>query len=81
MIIRYKYGLFYAEKLYGWNKGKLYRLPQNIGKRFYGLLECKPYKKTGFYLGEFPKSKNQLESMTVVIDKEISFVRDRDVLG
>ena len=78
MIIKYKYGLFHNNKLYGWKDKELYRLPQMIGKRFYGLLKCKPCG-TGYFLGEDRKSKSQLEAMTVVIDKEISLIRDSDV--
>jgi hypothetical protein len=79
MIIKYKYGLFHKEKLYGFDENwKLYRLPQMIGKNFYGLLKCKPWKD-GFFLGADRKSKSQLEAMTIVIDKEISVVKDKDV--
>jgi hypothetical protein len=78
MIIRYKYGFFYDEKLYGWNKKKLYRLPQMIGTRFYGLKECAPWKD-GFILGANRKSASQLKSMTVVINEEIQIVQGDDL--
>jgi hypothetical protein len=78
MIVKYKYGLFHNGKIYGWKNKKLFRLPQMIGENFYGLLECKPWKD-GFYLGADRKSKSQIEAMTVVIDKEISIIKDKDV--
>jgi hypothetical protein len=78
MIVKYKYGLFHKDKLYGWKHGVLFRLPQMIGKRFYGLKMCSPWKD-GYYLGEHRKSKSQLEAMTIVIDKEISVIKDSDV--
>lgn len=78
MIVKYKYGLFHDNKLYGWKDKELYRLPQMIGKRFYGLLKCTKWG-TGYYLGTDRKSKPQLEAMTVVIDKEISVIKDIDV--
>ena len=78
MIARYKYGFFHKEKLYGWKEKELYRLPQKIDKRSYGLLKCKPWKD-GFFLGADRKSKSQLEAMTIVIDKEISVIKDKDV--
>ena len=78
MIIKYKYGLFHNDKLYGWKDKELFRLPQKIGKSYYGLLKCKRWKD-GFFLGADRKSKIQLEAMTIVIDKEISVVKDKDM--
>lgn len=78
MIVKYKYGFFFEEKLYGWKHGVLFRLPQRIGKRFYGLKQCAQWKD-GYYLGDKPKSKSQLEAMTIVIDKEVSKIKDKDV--
>ena len=77
MIIKFKYGFYFEEKLYGWSDKKLHRLPQMIGQRFYPLKECGKYDK-GYFLGAKRKSLEQLESMTIVIDKEVSIVKDSD---
>lgn len=78
MIIKFKYGCFVNDTLYGWSKRELYRLPQKIGNRFYPLKKVGKYKEL-YYVGKTLKSKAQLESMTVVIDKEVSLIRDSDV--
>lgn len=77
MIIKFKYGFYFEGKLYGWSDKKLHRLPQMIGLRFYPLKECSKYDK-GFFLGAKRKSLKQLESMTIVIDKEVSVIKDSD---
>lgn len=77
MIIKFNYGFFYKGKIYGWSEKKLYRLPQMIGERFYPKKECKPWKD-GFLLGSDRKSKRQLQSMTVVIDKEVVEITGSD---
>jgi hypothetical protein len=78
MIIKFKYGFYFEGKIYGWSGKKLHRLPQMIGTRFYPLKECATYDK-GVFLGSKRKSFDQLESMTVVIDKEVSVIKDKDV--
>jgi len=37
MIIKFTYGFNFNDVSYGWLKKELYRLPQNIGQRFYPL--------------------------------------------
>ena len=78
MILKYKYGFFFENKTYGWMDSELYRLPQVIGKRFYGRKKCAKWKD-GYYLGDKPKSRAQIEAMTIVINKKIGVVSDRDV--
>jgi hypothetical protein len=77
MIVRFKYGFIHDNKVYGWKDKQLFRLPQQIGLRFYGLKECKPWKD-GFVLGSSRKSLSQLQSMTILIDKEIQVITDPD---
>lgn len=83
MIIKYKYGFFIEEVIYGFKDKKLFRLPQMIGLRFYPLREIKQRKvgnKYGYLLyGNRYKSIKQIESMTVVIDKEVLLIQDKDV--
>lgn len=79
MIIKFKYGFYYNDILFGWSKKKLYRLPQMIGNRFYPLKEVNRNKSALWYISDRLKSKKQLESMTVVIDKEVQLIRDADV--
>jgi hypothetical protein len=79
MIIKFRYGFYYNEILFGWSKQKLYRLPQMIGTRFYPLKAVKQNKSGLYYISDRLKSKKQLEFMTVVIDKEVQLIRDADV--
>ena len=82
MIIKYKYGFFVNDVIYGFKDKKVFRLPQMIGKRFYPLLEIKLRKvgnKDGYLLyGNRYKSLNQIEAMTVVINKEVQLIKDSD---
>jgi hypothetical protein len=82
MIIKYKYGFFFKNVIYGFKDKKVFRLPQMIGKRFYPLLEIKLRKvgnKEGYLLyGNRYKSLKQIESMAVVIDKEVQLIKDSD---
>lgn len=77
MTIRFNYGLFHDGKIYGWHEKELYRLPQMIGKRFYPKKKCAKWND-GYFLGSDRKSKAQLKSMTVVIDKEIQEIESSD---
>jgi hypothetical protein len=82
MIIKYKYGFFVNDVVYGFKDKKVFRLPQMIGLRFYPLLEIKLRKvgnKDGYLLyGNRYKSLKQIESMAVVIDKEVQLIKDKD---
>jgi hypothetical protein len=82
MIIKYKYGFFVNDVVYGFKDKKVFRLPQMIGFRFYPLLEIKLRKvgnKDGYLLyGNRYKSLIQIESMAVVIDKEVQLIKDSD---
>lgn len=77
MIIRFFYGFIYNNKVYGWHEKELYRLPQNIGNRYYSKKKCAKWGD-GYFLGSDRKSKNQLKSMTVVIDKEVQEIQSDD---
>lgn len=83
MIIHYKFGFVFEGKLYGWKDKRLYKLPQEVNGRFYGLLECKKWKRNGkelgYFLGDKAKSTSQLLSMTHFIDKKIDVINDDDV--
>jgi len=82
MIIKYKYGFFVNDVVYGFKDKKVFRLPQMIGLRFYPLLEIKLRKvgnKDGYLLyGNRYKSLKQIESMAVVINKEVQSIKDKD---
>lgn len=79
MIIKFKYGFYYNNILFGWSKQKLYRLPQMIGNRFYPLKEVKQNKSGLWYVYKSLLSTAQLESMTVVINQEVQVIKDEDV--
>ncbi len=82
MIINYEYGFMYEGLLYGWKHGKLYKLPQTIGKRFYGLLECTlidiPTLK-GYNVGRKKKSMKQLEAMTIFINHKVQKIESKNL--
>jgi len=85
MIINYKFGFKHNEILFGFKEKKLYRLPQMIGLRFYGLKEV-PLRKEkiggsdweGYLLRGARKSKQQVKSMTVFIDFVHQEINDKD---
>jgi hypothetical protein len=70
--MRFTKGFTYNNKPYGWNEGKLYRLPFCSNLRWYSLLECKPClinnRRKGFILGSQRKSLSQIKEMTKDID-------------
>jgi len=86
MIVRYKHGFEFNKVLYGWKDKKLFRLPQQIGLRFYPLKEIKmktEKRKSGIFKGYLlhggvRKSVKQLESMTIYIGKEFNKIKDED---
>jgi len=86
MIVIYKNGFDFNGVLYGWKDKKLFRLPQQIGLRFYPLKEIKlktEKRKSGIFRGYLlyggvRKSVNQLEAMTIYIGKEINKINDSD---
>jgi hypothetical protein len=79
MIIKFKYGFYEGDVLFGWHQKHPYRLPQIIGDRFYPLHKVGVYKARNlYYINGKLRSLKQLESMTVVIDKEVQLVRDED---
>lgn len=77
--MKFKYGFYHQNILFGWSKQKLYRLPQKIGNRYFPLKEVKQDKRGLYYVYKSLLSKAQLECMTVVIDKEVSLIKDEDV--
>jgi hypothetical protein len=79
MITTYTYGFKYKNVLYGWLNKKLYRMPQNIGKRFYPLLEVKKWENKGYRVGRDKKSFKQLEYMTVFINHEVQEIKSKDL--
>lgn len=84
MIIRYKYGIVFRGKIYGWKNKDLYRLPQMIGNRFYSLKKCPKWvrngKDMGYGLGAAQKSHAQLKAMTHFINREVEEIVDNDCL-
>lgn len=79
MIIKFKYGFYHENILFGWSEKRLYRLPQMIGNRFYPLKEVKQNKAGLYYIYDRLKSKAQLEFMAVVINQEVQLIRDKDL--
>jgi hypothetical protein len=82
MMMKFKYGFFYKNILYGWHKKTLYRLPQKIGLRFYSLKKMKQIiigNNVGYQLSNNRKTIDQLENFTIVINKEVSKILDNDV--
>ena len=82
MIIRFKYGFFYKDFLYGWHQKELYRLPSNSGNKKYGLKKLNVIQignKTGYRIKRDKLTINQLEQKTIVINQEISQIKDQDV--
>lgn len=65
-------------KTYVWHKKELYRLPYRIGLKYFGQIKCKKWSCRGYYLGPHRKSWSQLESMTVDIEEDVSFVDHPD---
>jgi hypothetical protein len=79
MILKFKYGFYHENILFGWHKQRLYRLPQMIGTRFYPLKEVKQNKAGLWYVYRSLLSHPQLVSMTVVINQEVQVIKDEDV--
>ena len=84
MIIKYKYGFDFNGILYGWKSKELYRMPQNIGKRFYPLkqLELKTWNNgltRGYLVGKKRKSLEQLKAMTIFINHEDQVILDENL--
>ena len=79
MILKFKYGFYEGDVLYGWHQKHPYRLPQMIGGRFYPLKKAGVYKARHlFYINGKLRSLAQLQSKTVVIDKELQLITDDD---
>lgn len=80
MVLTFNYGFSYKNIDFGWNKKKLYRLPQIIGKRYFTLNEVKKTADNRYIIYDTLKSVKQLQEMTVKIPKiEISIVKGDDV--
>lgn len=80
MIIKFKYGFYEGDVLYGWHNKHPYRLPQTINGKFYPLHKVGMFERRGlFYINRKLRSVKQLQSMTVVIDKEVQLIEDSDV--
>lgn len=80
MIIKFKYGFYENDILYGWHNKHPYRLPQMIGDRYYPLKKVGVYKDRNlFYIAGKLRSVEQLKSKTIVINQEVSIIEDNDV--
>lgn len=71
-------GFNYLGKTYVWNKGDLYRLPYNVGYKYFGLLKCAKWLNKGLYIGSERKSFKQLQSMTTDIESSFIFHSSTD---
>jgi hypothetical protein len=78
MIIKFKYGFYEGDVLYGWKDKHPYRLPQIIGDRFYPLHKVGKYNDL-FYVNRKLRSVKQLLSKTVVIHQDVHVIEDSDV--
>ena len=82
MIMKFKYGFFFENVLFGWYKKELYRLPQEIGNRQYPLKKLDQIiigQNVGYNVCNKKKTIKQLEEITIVINKEVSRIIDNDL--
>jgi len=80
-MIHFKYGFFYKDFLYGWHEKELYRLPLESGKRHYPLKKLTTIdvgKQKGYRCKRDKLSMLRLKDMSIVIDKKISVIKDKD---
>lgn len=80
--MKFKYGFWHKDFLYGWYQQELYRLPSNNGNKNYGLKKLNPIKvgnKSGYRVKRDKLTIDQLEEKTIVINQEISKIEDKDL--
>lgn len=73
MIINYKYGFRYFNKVYCWKDKKLYRMPFNNKLRWHEKKELKQVKNgitLGYYIDRAFKSMKNLKELTEIINQE-----------
>jgi len=65
-------------KKYSWVKKELYRMPFQVGLRFYGVKKCAKWSDKGYFLGSHRKSFDQLKTMTVDVDYRVELNQHKD---
>lgn len=82
MILTFKYGFLYKGMIYGWKNKELYRLPYtNKANMNYPLKKLDQIiigNKPGYLIGRDRKTIDQLQELTILIDKEYSIIKDED---
>lgn len=79
MKLKFKYGFYHEEFLYGWLKKELYRLPSTSGNKSYGLKKLSIIKVgvgEGYRLKRDKISIQQCKDRTIEINKVITVIKD-----
>jgi hypothetical protein len=76
MILNFKYGFYYKERLFVWNNKILYRYPFISKNRSYPLKEVKIIKGNYRLCREWVSLNKVKELTSVVSVKEISIIKD-----
>lgn len=83
MMLRFKYGISYKGVVYGWLNKELYRLPYvneyNMSFPLKKLKQIMIANNVGYQIGNRKKTIKQLEQLTILINKEVSVIKDADV--
>lgn len=80
MILHFKYGFYYKNKLFGWLKKELYKLPDK-GKN-YGLRKLNPIpigNQIGYRVCRDKKTIKQLKEITHFINVDLDKINHSDI--
>jgi len=77
MVMNFKYGFYYKNRLYVWFEKKLYRYPFSSFGRYFGLKEIKPVNGNYRVCRDWV-SKSKLQSLTTIVKVEsVSVLNDK----
>ena len=82
LIVKFKYGFEYKGFVFGWKDKELYRLPSSSGRNNYVLKKLKKItvgNKMGYRIKRDKLTVEQLEQKTILINKEIQKITDKDL--
>lgn len=79
--MRFIYGIIIDKRYYGWHKKELYALPFNTENKYFSLRKLKQImigNNVGYSLQGSKFTLDQLQSITVQIDKKIEIIKHSD---